>query len=370
MKKNAKYRFVISGGGTGGHVFPALAIASALQELEPGSYIQFVGAIGRMEMEKVPEAGFDIVGLPISGFDRKNMLRNVALPFKLLKSIMRARKVIKDVDPQVAIGVGGYASGPTLWVANKKSIPTVLQEQNSFPGVTNRMLAKYAKKVYVAYDGMDRWFDKNKLVKAGNPVRKMIVQGDYEKHKVAAEFGFDPKKQVVLVVGGSLGSRTINRSIAAGMKKLMQLEIQVIWQTGKLYYKEYGNLEKEYAHLKVVPFITEMDKAYAAADVIISRAGAIAVSELQVVGKPVILVPSPNVAEDHQAKNAKALEDKNAALMIRDDDAEEELIRELLRLLENGGQRERMSTNITKMAITNAAERIARDILDMVKKKS
>jgi UDP-N-acetylglucosamine--N-acetylmuramyl-(pentapeptide) pyrophosphoryl-undecaprenol N-acetylglucosamine transferase len=297
------------------------------------------------------------------------MLKNPALPFRIIKSMLRARKVIREVQPQVVIGVGGYASGPTLWVANRKGIPTVLQEQNSYPGVTNKMLAKHANKIYVAYDGMDRWFDKEKLVKAGNPVRQMIVKGDYDKSRAAHEFGFDPRKQVVLVVGGSLGSRTINRSIANGLKKLIHLDVQIIWQTGKLYYQEYGNLEQEYENLKVVPFIKEMDKAYAAADVIISRAGAIVVSELQVLGKPVILVPLPNVVEDHQAKNAKALEDKNAALMIRDEEAPQELVEELLKLLENGGQRERMSANIRKMAITDAAERIARDILDMVKGK-
>ncbi len=369
MSKKRPYRFIISGGGTGGHVFPAISIADAIRAMDPEAEILFVGAEGRMEMERVPEAGYPIEGLHIRGLDRKNMLKNLSLPVILGSSLLKARKIIRNFKPDMAIGVGGYASGPTLYVAAKMGIPVIIQEQNSYPGITNKLLGKYAQRIYVAYDGMERWFDPAKIVKSGNPVRKSILQSDVSKEEALESFGWDRSKPVVLVVGGSLGSRTINESIASSLEAFQHAGLRLIWQTGKIYFDQYKNKAAESPDVKIVPFIRDMAGAYAAADVIVSRAGAIAVSELQIVGKPVILVPSPNVAEDHQSKNAKALEDRNAALTVRDMEAPQKLGEQIIKLMENGGLREKMGQNIKKMAIADAAERIAREVLEELGKK-
>ncbi len=366
--KNGEYRIIISGGGTGGHIFPAISIADAIRRQAPEAKIQFIGALGRMEMERVPEAGYAIEGLPIRGIDRRNMLKNLALPFRLLGSILKARGIIRKFDPQVVIGVGGYASGPTLWVAARKKIPTVIQEQNSYPGITNRLLARYVDRIYVAYDRMDRWFEPDKIVKSGNPVREAIRNARVTRDEALEAYGWDRSKPVVLVVGGSLGSLTINRSIAGDIEKFRHAGLRLIWQTGKLYYDRYKDSVKAHEDLRILPFIRDMASAYAAADVIVSRAGAIAVSELQIVGKPVILVPSPNVAEDHQSKNALALEERNAAMTVSDREAPARLVEQIVKLVENGGLRERMSRNIKKMAIHDAADRIASDVLEIIKK--
>ncbi len=366
--KSGEYRIIISGGGTGGHIFPAISIADAIRKQAPGAKIKFIGALGRMEMERVPDAGYEIEGLPIRGIDRKNMLKNLGLPFRLLGSILKARGIIRKFDPQVVIGVGGYASGPTLWVASRRKIPTVIQEQNSYPGITNKLLARYVDRIYVAYDRMERWFDAGKIVKSGNPVREAIRNSRVTKEEALDRYGWDRSKPVVLVVGGSLGSLTINRSIAGDIEKFRHAGLRLIWQTGKLYYDRYKDLATDQPDIRIVPFIRDMATAYAAADVIVSRAGAIAVSELQIVGKPVILVPSPNVAEDHQSKNAEALEERNAAMTVSDRDAPQRLVEQIIKLVENGGLRERMSANIRKMAIHDAADRIASDVMEIIKK--
>ena len=361
-------RVIISGGGTGGHVFPAIAIAHALKEKNPAIEILFVGAEGRLEMEKVPEAGYRIEGLWISGFQRSLSWQNLMFPFKLISSIIKARKIINKFLPDVAVGVGGYASGPVMFVASKINIPVVIQEQNSYPGITNKLLAKEASKICVAYDGMDRFFPKENIIKTGNPVRQEIVENIATKEEGATFFNMDPTKKTLLVIGGSLGSRTINESIKGGMDAIVEAGYQLIWQTGKFYYPNLAELGNKYPDkVKIVPFIKEMDKAYAAADVIISRAGAIAISELCLVGKPVILVPSPTVAEDHQTKNAQALEQKHAAVMVKDIEAREKLVPEALGLLKNETKQQELSANIKKQGMADSAERIAEEILKLVK---
>ena len=327
MKENL--RIIISGGGTGGHIFPAVSIANAIKELQPDADILFVGAEGRMEMHRVPAAGYPIKGLPVAGFDRKNLLKNIPVLIKLFKSQNLARKIVKDFRPHAAVGVGGYASGPTLKVAGSMGIPTLLQEQNSYAGVTNKLLAKQAKKICVAYEGMERFFDKEKIILTGNPVRQGLLNHTMNREEAIATFGLDPNKRTVLILGGSLGARTINQCLMNNLEKVKSSGIQFIWQTGKIYIDEArAAVAKagELPMLHVTDFISDMATAYRAADLVISRAGAGSISEFCLLQKPVILVPSPNVAEDHQTKNALALVEKNAALYVKDIDAQEQLL--------------------------------------------
>lgn len=360
---------MISGGGTGGHIYPAIAIAHAFKEIHANTEILFVGAKGRMEMEKVPEAGYDIVGLWISGLQRSLSLSNLSFPIKVISSVWKSFALLRKFKPDVVVGVGGYASGPLLFAANKKGIPTLIQEQNSYPGITNKLLAKKANKICVAYPGMDRFFDKKKIYETGNPVRTDIMSADQVRLEGLSHFGFRSDKKTVLILGGSLGARTINNTLAEGVDKLLAEDVQVLWQTGKFYFEE---MKERTAHidsekLRIVPFIKEMDRAYGAADVVISRAGALSISELCLVAKPVLFVPSPNVAEDHQTKNAMALVSREAAEMIHDGDAEEHLIEETLKLLKNEQQQKVLSTNIRSLAKPNAAKDIAHQIMNLIK---
>jgi UDP-N-acetylglucosamine--N-acetylmuramyl-(pentapeptide) pyrophosphoryl-undecaprenol N-acetylglucosamine transferase len=368
MAQQQLHRVLISGGGTGGHIFPAIAIADAIKRRFPDCEILFVGAEGKMEMEKVPAAGYKIIGLPVAGLQRKLTLKNLSFPFKLLKSLNRAKGIIKSFQPQVAIGVGGYASGPTLRVAGKRGIPTLLQEQNSHPGLTNRILAKKASKICVAYEGMDKFFDKSKIEHTGNPVRKDLTGVLPDKQTALKEFGLNSEKTTLLVLGGSLGARTINESLLASINQLLDADIQIIWQCGKFYYDA---LHKEVAayqgkELWLGAFIQQMQMAYAAADVVVSRAGALSVSELCVVAKPVIFIPSPNVAEDHQTKNALALTTRNAALMVKDAEAVQTLGSAIIDLVNNQGKKSDLSKNISQMAIPDADERIVDALLKMI----
>lgn len=362
-------KVLIGGGGTGGHVFPAIAIAQALKKIDPQIDILFVGAKDKIEMEKVPAAGFKIIGLPAAGFQRKNMLKNITLPFKLAACMLKARSIIKDFRPDVAVGVGGYASGPILRAAANFGVPIVLQEQNSHAGVTNQILAKKASRIFTAYHGMEKYFDESKIKFAGNPVRADIVDNDFTREDAMAHFGLDPNKTTVLSVGGSLGAGTINKSILAHIDEITDSGIQLIWQTGKYYYDDIMKaLEgKNYPTIHPMAFVKRMDLAYKAADVVVSRSGALSVSELCLAAKPVIFIPSPNVAEDHQTKNAMALVSKDAAAMIRDSEAEELFFREVKSLCDDAQKRAMFSQNIAKLAVKNSADLIAHDILEMVK---
>ncbi|WPU95450.1 undecaprenyldiphospho-muramoylpentapeptide beta-N-acetylglucosaminyltransferase [Mucilaginibacter sabulilitoris] len=358
-------RIIISGGGTGGHIFPAIAIANALKNIDPAIEILFVGANGRMEMEKVPAAGYKIIGLDIQGIQRKSVWKNVMFPVKLINSVRKAIKIIRDFKPDAAVGVGGYASGPLLYAASLKNIPYLIQEQNSYAGITNKWLGKNAKKICVAFDGMEQFFPANKIIKTGNPIRRDAVNVA-GKHMQALElFKLSAFKKTILVVGGSLGARTLNNSIAAGLDKLIAADVQVLWQTGKFYYKQIIEKlgEDHHPDVKIREFLTRMDLAYAAADVIISRAGAGTIAELCMVKKPVILVPSPNVAEDHQTKNALALVQEEAAAFLADRDAEEKLVDRVLELLNDRDLQKKLGTNIGKMAMPNADEVIAQELL-------
>jgi UDP-N-acetylglucosamine--N-acetylmuramyl-(pentapeptide) pyrophosphoryl-undecaprenol N-acetylglucosamine transferase len=364
-----KYKFIISGGGTGGHIFPAISIANALKKRLPDAEILFVGALGRMEMERVPAAGYLIEGLPVSGFDRKNKLRNVKVLLDLYRSLVLARRIIARFKPDVAIGVGGYASAPTLRAASAVGVPTVIQEQNSYAGVTNKLLAKKAERICVAYEGMDRFFPKDKIVLTGNPVRQDLFSVEPKTKEAYEFFNLDQKKKTILVVGGSLGARTINQSIIAGLNKLGKHEnVQVIWQTGKFYIKEARKATECHTTtgLLVTDFVSRMDLAYSIADLVVSRAGASSISELCLLAKPVILVPSPNVAEDHQTQNALALVRKDAAVMIKDVDAKMQLVDKALELIENESQLKVLSDNILKMAEKESADRIADEILKLL----
>jgi UDP-N-acetylglucosamine--N-acetylmuramyl-(pentapeptide) pyrophosphoryl-undecaprenol N-acetylglucosamine transferase len=361
-------RIIISGGGTGGHIFPAIAIANALKKLDPATEILFVGASGRMEMEKVPAAGYKIVGLDIQGIQRNSVWKNVMFPVKLIKSVKKALEIIKDFKPDAAVGVGGYASGPLLYAASLKNIPYLIQEQNSYAGITNKWLGKKAKKICVAFDGMEKFFPFNRIIKTGNPIRKESVN-IAGKHMQALElYKLSAFKKTILVIGGSLGARTLNNSILAGLHKIIAADVQIIWQTGNVYYK--GIIEKlgENYHpdIKIVEFLNRMDLAYAAADIIISRAGAGTIAELCVIKKPVILVPSPNVAEDHQTKNALALLQENAAIFVADRDAEANLVTKALELLNDNEAQKTLSDNIGKMAMPDADEVIADEVMKMV----
>ena len=361
---------MISGGGTGGHIFPAISIANTLRKRFPSCEILFVGAEDRMEMEKVPAAGYPIVGLPVSGFDRSNKLNNIKVIGKLLKSLRLASKTIREFKPDIAIGVGGYASGPTLWMAGRQGIPTLIQEQNSYAGVTNKLLARSARKICVAYEGMEKFFPYEKLIVTGNPVRSDLEEALTKKEEAVRFFGLDPNRKTILVVGGSLGARTINQSIIAGLDALYTLEdVQVIWQTGKNYHEESLKHLKAYHGIPVwcSDFITRMDYAYAAADLVVSRSGAGTVSELCLVARPVLFVPSPNVAEDHQTKNARALEAKGAAVVVPDAEARTRAMARAMELLANGEALRRMSENLEKLARPDAAERIVDEIEKVMK---
>ncbi len=358
-------KVIISGGGTGGHIYPAIAIANALKEIHPSTEILFVGAKGRMEMEKVPEAGYKIKGLWISGFQRSLSLKNLLFPFKLLYSMYSARKIVERFQPDVAVGVGGYASGPILKAAQHFGIPTVIQEQNSYAGVTNKLLAEQAKLVCVAYEEMHKYFPEDKIVLTGNPVRKDILLLEGKKEEAAKFFKLDPSKKTILVIGGSLGARTINESIDEEFDKIIRKGVQLIWQTGKTYYTiaKKTDYRHQTNNIRIFEFIKRMDLAYAIADIVISRAGALSISELCLVHKPAILVPSPNVAEDHQTKNAVALVDKGAAIMIRDSESREKLVDKALELLYDETQKENLIQNIQVLGRPNAADAIAKQLL-------
>ncbi len=358
-------KIIISGGGTGGHIFPAIAIARAVEEMRPGSEILFVGAIGRMEMERVPAAGYKIKGLEISGISRSNMLKNISLPFKILKSVNKAKEIISEFKPDVIIGVGGYASGPTLWAGIKKHIPTLIQEQNSFPGVTNKILGKKVNKICVAYSGLDTYFPADKILITGNPVRQDISNLASKRNESLKYFNLAEHHFKLLVIGGSLGARTINESIKKALPLFAEKNIQVIWQTGKAFNNEATELAIKYPNLRVYDFITRIDLAYAACDTVVSRAGAISLAELCVAGKPTILVPSPNVAEDHQTKNANSFAEKNAALFVRDAEALEQLSGEIIKLSTNEGLRKSLSENIHALAIKDSAQKIAKEIIEL-----
>ena len=360
-----KLRIIVSGGGTGGHIFPAVSIANAIKKRHPDADILFAGAEGRMEMKRVPAAGYPIKGLPICGFDRKHLLKNVGVLFKIWKSRRMARNIIRDFKPMAVVGVGGYASGPTLNVAQAEGIPTLIQEQNSYAGVTNKLLAKGADRICVAYDGMERFFPKEKILLTGNPVRQGLLQHAETHEEALAAFGLQPGRKTVLLIGGSLGARTLNESMLENLKTIASSGVQFIWQTGGYYYagiRETLKLEGQPANLFVTDFIAKMEEAYAAADLVISRAGASSISELCLLGKPAVLVPSPNVAEDHQTKNALALVEKDAALYVKDAEAVEKLIPLALQAVEDENRLAALSQNIRKLAFADAADRIAEEV--------
>ena len=356
MKLN---RILISGGGTGGHIFPALSIAAALKRRNPDAKILFVGALGRMEMERVPAAGFEIVGLPVAGFDRKRPWRNIPVLLKLWKSMRKARRIVRDFNPQIAIGVGGYASGPTLKAAQRAGVPTLIQEQNSYAGVTNKLLGKNADAICTAYEKAAEFFPKDRVILTGNPVRAALLNVALTQEEAKKALGFDPERPLVLVVGGSLGARTINESMAARLDSLLDGSMQILWQTGRSGEETGRRAVEGREDVKATPFISDMATAYRAADLVVARAGAGTISELQLLGKPVILVPSPNVAEDHQRKNALALVDRDAAQMILDADAARELPGAISALVADAPARERLSANILKMALPDSDEKIA-----------
>lgn len=365
MKTN--FRFLISGGGTGGHIFPAVSIANALREMHPDCEILFVGALGRMEMERVPAAGYEIVGLPVQGFDRKNLLRNIPILWNLLKSMRKVRSIIKSFRPDVAIGVGGYASGAAMKVAARMGIPVLLQEQNGFAGVTNKLLKNDAAKICVAYEGMERFFPAEKIILTGNPVRQNLTQGS--RQEGYKHFSLSEEKKTLLIIGGSLGARTINNSVKKHLGALLKSGVQVIWQTGKFYIDDCRKAAEEFANpnLIVTDFVSRMDLAYAIADLVISRAGASSISELCLLGKPSILVPSPNVAEDHQTHNAMALARKDAALLVKDAEAEKDLIPTAIDLIFDDKKLEEISINVSALAERDSARRIADEVMKLVK---
>ncbi|MDR0970912.1 MAG: undecaprenyldiphospho-muramoylpentapeptide beta-N-acetylglucosaminyltransferase [Bacteroidales bacterium] len=363
-------KVIISGGGSGGHIFPAIAIANAIRAKYADSDILFIGANKRMEMEKVPLAGYKIEGLPISGLQRRLTWKNILFPFKVVLSLIKAKRIIKKFNPDIAIGVGGYASAPTLKQASKLNIPTIIQEQNSYPGITNKILSKKANKICVAYDNMERWFEKDKICFTGNPVRQNVIDIKGKETKAYNFFKLEENKTTILAIGGSLGALTINQSIDEGLKYFVDNNIQLIWQTGKNYYNKakesISNINSD--NIKVFEFIYDMDLAYSAADIIISRAGAMAISELSLIGKPTILIPSPNVAEDHQTKNATALVNKDAAIMVKDVDARENLITTLNDLINDKNKQKTLSDNIVKLGIKDADSRIVEIVEELILK--
>lgn len=368
INRQKPYRIIISGGGTGGHIYPAIAIADALIKMYPDTEILFVGAKDRMEMQKVPEAGYKIEGLWISGIQRKLTLNNLAFPLKLSSSIIKSNKILRQFKPDVVVGVGGFASGPLLYAASKKKIPTLIQEQNSYAGLTNKLLAKKVQKICVAHTGMEKFFPADKLVITGNPVRKDILSKTDKREEAIKFFGLEPGKKTILVIGGSLGARTINQSILSNLQKIIDAGVQLIWQSGRFYFE---NLKRELTdfdstNIKLLEFIREMDLAYAASDIVISRAGALSISELCLVEKPVIFVPSPNVAEDHQTKNAQALANSNAAVMVRDQEAKNDLVDEALKLLKDRDRQMMLRKNIAELAKPEATENISKEIIKLI----
>lgn len=367
--KQRTYRVIISGGGTGGHIYPAVAIANQLKAVNPSAEILFVGAKGRMEMIRVPEAGYKIVGLWISGIQRRLTLDNLSFPLKVLSSIRASHKIIKEFKPDAVVGVGGYASGPLLFAATARKIPALIQEQNSYAGITNKLLAKRVNKVCVAYDNMTQFFPAEKLVLTGNPVRQDILDIGQKKSEALTYFGLRPDRKTILVIGGSLGARTLNKSIAADLAAVVKAGYQLIWQTGKFFYPEARELVNKLQNegVKVFEFIKRMDFAYAAADIVISRAGALSISELCLAGKPAILVPSPNVAEDHQTKNAMALVEKQAALLVRDEEASAKLVQAALALAGNEEEQKRLSGEILKLARPDAASDIVNELIKLIR---
>lgn len=365
-----KLRIIISGGGTGGHIFPAVSIANAIKAIQPDADILFVGAEGRMEMHRVPAAGYEIKGLPICGFDRKNMLRNVAVLYKIWKSQRLAKKIIREFKPMAAVGVGGYASGPTLNECVKAGIPCLIQEQNSYAGVTNKILSKKVDRICVAYDGMERFFPADKIIKTGNPVRQNLLSSNMTKADAVRSFGLDENLKTILVVGGSLGARTMNESMMACMDEIKASGVQFIWQTGKYYYDTVNAGFKDNGsprNVCLTDFINDMGAAYKAADLVISRAGASSISEFCIIGKPVILVPSPNVAEDHQTKNALALVGKDAAIYVKDAEAVGKLVPLALETVKDDARLETLSGNIKKLALPDSADVIAGEVVKLAK---
>ncbi|PRY12728.1 UDP-N-acetylglucosamine-N-acetylmuramylpentapeptide N-acetylglucosamine transferase [Pontibacter ummariensis] len=362
------YRVIISGGGTGGHIYPAVAIANQLKAVNPEAEILFVGAKGRMEMTRVPEAGYKIVGLWISGLQRRLTLDNLSFPLKVLSSVRASHKIIKEFKPDAVVGVGGYASGPLLYAATSRGIPALIQEQNSYAGITNKLLAKRVDKVCVAYPNMEAFFPAEKLVLTGNPVRSDILDSHLKREEALGHFGLQKDKKVILVIGGSLGARTINRSVATGLAQIVEGGYQLVWQTGKAFFPEAKALEQQFEGkgIYAFDFIKRMDLAYAAADVVISRAGALSISELCLAGKPAVLVPSPNVAEDHQTKNAMALVEQEAALLVRDTEAGEKLIPTTLQLAQDEQAQQRLRRHILKMARPNAAADIVNELIKLI----
>ncbi len=358
-------KVIISGGGTGGHIFPAISIANEIKKRDKNAQILFVGAEGKMEMEKVPAAGYEIVGLPVAGFQRRITYKNVTFFFKLFASMQKAKKVVKDFKPDVVVGVGGYASGPVLRVACNKKIPAVIQEQNSYPGVTNKILAQKVSKICVAYPNMERFFPKEKIILTGNPIRQNLVQ-KMDRKEAADLFGLDPEKKVVFVTGGSLGARTINDGVLDGYGKLLDLGVQLIWQTGKYYFEKINEMVEEREGLKVMAFVERMEVAFSLADVVVSRAGASSISEIAMLKKPTVFVPSPNVSEDHQTKNAMALVNENAAVLVKDTDVKERLIDEVLQLISEDKKLIELEENVTKFAMPDAAAHIVDEILKLV----
>ena len=361
-----KLRIIISGGGTGGHIFPAVSIANAIRAKRPDAEILFVGALGRMEMQRVPAAGYEIVGLPICGFDRKNMLKNIAVLYKIWKSQRMARNIIRRFRPMAAVGVGGYASGPTLNECAKHGVPCLIQEQNSYAGVTNKILAKKVERICVAYDGMERFFPADKIMKTGNPVRQSLLDTKMTKAEALRSFGLDEGKKTILVVGGSLGARTMNESVMQHLDDIKASGVQMIWQTGKYYNASISESlmgRTDLPMLKVTDFISDMGAAYKAADIVISRAGASSISEFCLIGKPVILVPSPNVAEDHQTKNAMALVNKDAALYVSDADAPAQAVALALKTVKDDARLAALGANIKKLALPDSADTIADEVI-------
>lgn len=364
-------RIIISGGGTGGHIFPAISIANAIKKKRPDAEILFVGAEGRMEMHRVPAAGYEIKGLPICGFDRKHLLKNIAVLFKIWKSERLAAKIIRDFKPMAAVGVGGYASGPTLNKCASMGIPCLIQEQNSYAGVTNKILSKKAEKICVAYEGMERFFPADKIILTGNPVRQSLLENNLTREEAALKLGLDPKLKTILIVGGSLGARTVNESVINHLDLIEKSGVQFIWQTGKYYYPDIcRRMEgKKLPMLHITEFISDMGTAYKAADLVISRAGAGSISEFCLISKPVILVPSPNVAEDHQTKNAMALSTRDAALFVKDADAQEQLMPLALKTVNDDALLKNLSDNIAKMALKDSADIIAEEVIKLATRK-
>ncbi len=367
MTNQRTYRVIISGGGTGGHIYPAIAIANVLLE-KSHVKILFVGALGKMEMQKVPEAGYEIIGLWISGLQRKITLDNLFFPLKVISSVLKSFKILRDFRPDLVVGVGGYASGPLMFAATRKNIPALIQEQNSYAGLTNKWLANRVQKICVAYKGMEKFFPAEKIVLTGNPVRKDILNVDYKKSEAVTHFSLKRDKKTVLIIGGSLGARSINEAVVSNLPEITAYGFQVIWQTGKFYNVEMIERTKEYdlSSVRIVEFLREMDLAYAASSIVISRAGALSISELGIAKRPVIFIPSPNVAEDHQTKNAVALVNEKAALMIPDKEVTRRLAQEVIKLAENDNLMETLAKNIGKLGKPDASDHITDEILKLM----